>query len=70
MDEIIEFLENQHWIFAKTYAETAPHEYCLKEKVVCYCSSPYTAKVLIEKYGFQTVRTFPNGTVHVKLKRK
>lgn len=37
---------------------------------VCYCSSPYTAKVLIEKYGFEVVRTFSNGTVHVKLKRK
>lgn len=34
MDEIIEFLEKQEWIFAKTYAKTAPHEYCLKEKVV------------------------------------
>ena len=32
MDKIIEFLEKQNWIFAKTYATTAPHEYCLKEK--------------------------------------
>lgn len=36
---------------------------------VCYCSSPYTAKVLIEKYGFKKVREFSNGTVHVTLKR-
>lgn len=34
MDKIIEFLEKQHWIFAKTYANSAPHSYCLKEKVV------------------------------------
>lgn len=40
------------------------------ENFVCYCSSPYTAKVLIEKYGFKKVREFSNGTVHVSLKRK
>ena len=29
-----EFIERQHWIYAKTYADKAPHEYCLREKVV------------------------------------
>lgn len=32
--DIAEFFEKQKWIFAKTYAEKAPHEYCLKEQVV------------------------------------
>lgn len=27
--EIKDFIENNHWFFAKTYAETLPHEYCL-----------------------------------------
>ncbi len=30
---IKEFIENQDWIFAKTYAETWPHEYIVQEKV-------------------------------------
>ena len=28
-----EFIEKQYWIFAKTYAETWPHEYIVQEKV-------------------------------------
>lgn len=28
------FIDKQNWIFAKTYANKAPHEYCLKEKLV------------------------------------
>lgn len=27
-----EFIGTQNWIFAKSYADKAPHEYCLKEK--------------------------------------
>ena len=27
------FIANQDWIFAKTYAETYPHEYIVQEKV-------------------------------------
>ena len=30
MEEIVEFLEKQDWIFAKTYAKTAPHEYIVR----------------------------------------
>lgn len=32
--DITTFFNRQHWIFAKTYADRAPHEYCLKDKVV------------------------------------
>lgn len=31
LNEYIEFINNQKWIFAKTYADKAPHEYCLKK---------------------------------------
>ncbi len=27
------FIENQKWIFAKTYAKTYPHEYIVQERV-------------------------------------
>ena len=27
-----EFIDTQTWIYAKSYADKAPHEYCLKEK--------------------------------------
>lgn len=32
--DIDSFLNRQKWIFAKTYADKAPHEYCLREQVV------------------------------------
>ena len=33
MDEIIEkFIDSADWVFAKTYAKTAPHEYAVREK--------------------------------------
>jgi len=32
-ENLKEFIENQKWIFAKTYAETWPHEYIVQEKV-------------------------------------
>ena len=31
LNKFIEFIASQKWIFAKTYSETAPHEYCLKK---------------------------------------
>lgn len=31
--EIKDFLLKQRWIFAKTYANKAPHEYCLRKYV-------------------------------------
>ena len=32
-DDIKSFITNSTWIFAKTYAETWPHEYIVQEKV-------------------------------------
>jgi hypothetical protein len=31
--KIIEFINRNEWIFAKTYADFAPHEYVVKEKL-------------------------------------
>ncbi len=31
--KIKEFIEDQEWIFAKTYADTWPHEYIVQENV-------------------------------------
>lgn len=31
--ELIKFIKNSTWIFAKTYAKTWPHEYIVQEKV-------------------------------------
>ena len=33
LNEVQEFLDRQKWIFAKTYADKAPHEYCLLRQV-------------------------------------
>lgn len=32
-EKLKRFVEKQNWIFAKTYAETWPHEYIVQEKV-------------------------------------
>lgn len=32
-EKLIEFIEKQNWIFAKTYAKTWPHEYIVQERV-------------------------------------
>ena len=32
--EMRDFINRQEWIFAKTYAEKAPHEYMLKDRLV------------------------------------
>ena len=32
-EKLKRFIEKQNWIFAKTYAETWPHEYIVQEKV-------------------------------------
>ena len=32
-ENLKEFIENQKWFFAKTYAKTWPHEYIVQEKV-------------------------------------
>jgi len=31
--ELIKFIENSTWVFAKTYAKTWPHEYIVQERV-------------------------------------
>ncbi len=31
LTSFIEFVDSQKWIFAKTYANKAPHSYCLKK---------------------------------------
>ncbi len=33
MDELKAFFEKQQWIFAKTYANKAPHEYIVRDKI-------------------------------------
>ena len=33
MDKVKEFIERQNWIFAKTYAHKAPHEYVVRDNV-------------------------------------
>ncbi len=33
MDRIIEFIRKQNWIFAKTYANKAPHEYIVRDNI-------------------------------------
>ena len=32
-DDIKNFIDNAHWIFAKTYAKTWPHHYILRDRV-------------------------------------
>lgn len=66
MDEIIKFLEKQNWIFAKTYAKTAPHEYCLKSRVVGETSEFVEACRYILENGFegQWMGKFPNMYIY------
>ncbi|MBE6063423.1 MAG: hypothetical protein E7207_07705 [Clostridium butyricum] len=33
MQKVKDFIERQNWIFAKTYARKAPHEYVVRNKV-------------------------------------
>ena len=33
MDKIEDFIERQNWIFAKTYAHRAPHEYVVRDNI-------------------------------------
>ena len=33
MDEIRKFIEKKNWIFAKTYANRAPHEYVVRDNI-------------------------------------
>lgn len=32
-EELMSFIKNQEWVFAKTYAESWPHEYIVQERV-------------------------------------
>jgi len=49
--ELKEFIEKQDWTFAKTYAETWPHEYIVQERVNAelYLELAYH----IDNYGYE-----------------
>lgn len=66
MDKIIEFLEKQDWIFAKTYATSAPHEYCLKERVVGDVAEFVEACRYILENGFEAnwYGKYPNKYIY------
>lgn len=59
-DEILlrlrDIIAKAHWIFAITYAKTAPHEYCLREDLkrgdVTFSDMLFFAQCLWE-YGYQ-----------------
>ena len=62
---IIDFLEKQHWIFAKTYAKTSPHEYCLKNDVVGTKREFEEACRVILEEGFPACFfTYPNKYIY------
>jgi len=50
-DKVKEFIKNQDWVFAKTYAETWPHEYIVQEQV----DSELFLKLAdhIDKFGYE-----------------
>lgn len=50
--ELMEFIKDSNWIFAKTYAKTWPHEYIVQEKV----DGELFLKLAdhIDKYGYQS----------------
>jgi len=66
MLNIRDFFNKQDWIFAKTYAKTAPHEYCLKEKVVGSKDDFVEAVKIIQKYGFTAYYFgYKNKYIHI-----
>ena len=50
-ENLKEFISEQDWIFAKTYAETWPHEYIVQERV----ENDMFLKLAnyIDKYGYE-----------------
>lgn len=51
--DIKEFFDRQEWIFAKTYADKAPHEYILRKSTVGGESDFEEAVKYIRKHGFK-----------------
>ena len=51
--EIREFLNNQNWIFSKTYKDKAPHEYCLRKEVNGTDKDFDDAVIYIREHGFR-----------------
>ncbi len=49
-EDLNEFIRNSGWIFAKTYADTWPHEYIVKEKVDSLLFEKFAD--YIENYGY------------------
>ena len=53
IDKFEAFVADNNWIFAKTYAEWAPHEYVVKDKLEVQYQKAFPEVVLfIRKYGF------------------
>lgn len=50
--DIKEFFEKQNWIFAKTYAKKAPHEYIVRNNINGTDSEFMEAVDYIHNYGF------------------
>lgn len=51
--EIIEFIETNRWIFARTYAAFCPHEYVVKERLSEKSQKSFVDFLnFIEKHGF------------------
>ena len=48
-----EFIDNQTWIFAKTYAEKAPHEYIVRDKINGTDDDFVNAVMYIREKGFK-----------------
>lgn len=53
LQDIRTFFGEQKWIFAKTYAERAPHEYCLRKNVPGREREFAEAARLIRETGFR-----------------
>ena len=49
--EIREFINKQNWIFAKTYANKAPHEYIVRGKVIGSDDEFLAAVNYIQEHG-------------------
>ncbi len=60
-DKLKQFIANQKWIFAKTYATTWPHEYIIEEQVKGELFSALSKYIDINGYKsefYDTVQTY------------
>lgn len=53
IDEIREFVAGESWRFAKTYAEKAPHEYIVRDKINGTDDQFVQFVLYIREYGFE-----------------